>query len=729
MVIKFSPKKIYTVLKRNARFILWCTIAGFVAGILYALVMFQPVYKSSAGFLIKNSDRNVFSRGNSGQTGIFAENKKLISTQMEILQSNEFAGRIWKKVKSKNKLKIKDKKGIEKIKNAITFSNPANTDIINLTASWSGPEIANDIALAAVSAYQELNTVIETSKFSKNLKAVKKELQQNREELLQVRNKIKEFKKSNSVIDFNRESRDLTDQIRTLENKQQELTLAAASEVHKINTIAQNLGIKGYDIKNTASTGKFSDLSVKLDILQDELAGLSSKYTELHPEVKNIKSRIDRIEGQIHDQVRLNFGSNLNNKELQVSNPVNAGMMEVLINSKEKYAEIQAQKNKLTKVLNNLKQKRAEIPQREFVLTDYQQKETALERIVNNLRADQAELEVKEAGFAGDVVLIDRPVLPTSVAFPDRLELVMLIAMFSALLASLFTLTKEFGKNTYNDTDEIEKDLNTPVLGTIPWLERELYDEPDVMYAIEETASFYSLAYQKAVSSIRIKGDFLNKKAISFTSSESSKNRSTIIMNIAYSLSRTGQSVVVVDADFRTPSLGKEMGFEVSAKYSLAELLTVIGKDLQEKEDFDREKINPYVRSIPSVNDFFIIPNSGNVPDPCEFLYSDAFNCLIKGLKEKYDWVLIDVPPAIAVPDAVMAGLYVDGTIIITGLETNKNVLRKIYRQFETYNISVFGVIAREIQEKEAVFSNKYIKQMISRMMPHAENPSLEAKQ
>ncbi len=716
-MIKFSPKKIFATLKRNSKFMFIFTIAGIIAGILYACIIFKPAYKAQAKLLIKNPAQTAFVNYKNGTADISIEDRNFIFTQMEILKSEQLASKVWKKIKEKHNLNYKDREGIEKVKNAISVNNPGNTNVIKLTASWLKPEIAQAIALSAISAYRDLSIDIESG----DRLAVEKKLQQTQQELLKVRNKIKDFKKKNSTIDLEQEAKDLTARIMTLENKQQELDLAAATEAYKINTIARNLDIQDYDIKRTAAAGNIINLSSKLEALQDQLAGLSTKYTELHPDVKNIKSRIERLEGQIQNQLELSLGNKLKNNKLKVSDPVRVGMMEVLISSKEKYKQLQAQNQNLVRTLKELEQKRSEIPQRQFILKDYEQQEASLINIVNNLKSKQAELHIKEAEIPVSARILDSPAIPASVTFPGRLEVIMIVKFFFGLLASMFILTREYLKNSYSDAEEMEKDLNTPVLGVIPWLDIELYDEQDVMYAIEETASFYSLAYQKTVSGMRIKGDFRNNRAISFTSSEFSKNRSTIIMNIAYSLSRTGESVVVMDADFRTPSIGKDMNFDVNSKYSLAQLLALINKDIQETGGFDEEKINLYTRSIPNVNKFFIIPNSGNVADPCEFLYSQAFEYLVKTLKNKYDWVLIDSPPAMAVPDAFMAGRYADGTIIISGLETNKSVLRKIHRQFKDYNISVLGVIARELQEKEAIFSNKYIRQMINRLIPQNE--------
>ena len=58
---------------------------------------------------------------------------------------------------------------------------------------------------------------------------------------------------------------------------------------------------------------------------------------------------------------------------------------------------------------------------------------------------------------------------------------------------------------------------------------------------------------------------------------------------------------------------------------------------------------------------------------------------LIRILKKRFDWVFIDTPPVLAVPDAMAISSQTDGMIITTGLETKKQTLKKILKQFRSY--------------------------------------------
>ena len=376
--------------------------------------------------------------------------------------------------------------------------------------------------------------------------------------------------------------------------------------------------------------------------------------------------------------------------------------------------------------IGQLKSKKIQISQQQLTLNNIIQDEANWAKIVNTLKAKQIEANIRISGIVSNISFVDFPTASLYCAFPNRVQLITLFTIFGALFSIAGSIIMTIIKNTYDDVEQMEEELNSTVLGIIPWLDQEDYDESDMEFAFDEAASFYSLAYQKIISGMRIKGHNSNIKALAFTSSEFSKFRSTIIMNTAYSLNKTGQSVVVVDADFRTPSISQEFRLKITDKYNLSELLSEISREKRLLGCFNWEKLNYFIQEIPKTEKFYIIPNAGNVPDPCEFLHSLAFSELIQQLKKKFDWVLIDVPPALAVPDALTVGSSVDGMILVTGLETNKAVLRKIYKQFKNYNISIFGIVARELQIQETAVSNKYMKQLIARMMPQNENLLVE---
>jgi len=607
---------------------------------------------------------------------------------------------------------------------AVKVKNPVGTDVIEVTAKWQDPAIAKDIASEFVEAYIAINVEMSKKSIVRSQEAIDRELKNAEANLQEARNKIRQFREANSTVNIDAEAENIVMQAGSLESRYNEVLSSAGAARNRVNSIAGKLGLNWYNGINSVALGHNAtilELQSRLGQSQEELASLSSKYAQTHPAVVALNTRINQIKQGIKDHTKLTIGSNSTNNTLMISDPVRTSMMESLASSEAEYNGLMAQGGVLRSALANTLAQKSTLPLKQLVLSNLVQEETNWSNIFNALKSKQLEAEIRESGIISNINIIDKPLEAIYPAFPARVELVGLFTLLGMLLGAAGILFSYLAKDTYDDVDQIEEELKSPVLGVIPWLDKQTYNDPASLLALDDTASFYSLAYQKVISGLRIRGYNSGMKSFVFTSTEFSKGRSTVLMNIAYGLNRAGRSVVVVDADFRTPSIHREFGLKVNEQFNLCELLINITKEVKESGEFNWKYLSYFIQKLPEAPNLHIIPNIGNVSDPNEFLYSTTFNMLMEKLKEQYDWVLIDTPPALAVPDAATISSYSDGVILITGIETTRSILKKVNRLFSNYHIPVFGIIAREVLNNEAILSNSYIKQMISNMIPQGE--------
>ena len=146
-------------------------------------------------------------------------------------------------------------------------------------------------------------------------------------------------------------------------------------------------------------------------------------------------------------------------------------------------------------------------------------------------------------------------------------------------------------------------------------------------------------------------------KTILITSADSKDGRSTVCKNIGMAFAENGQSVIIIDCDFRNSSMHKL--FNIPNSYGLSELLT----EKVKLEDI----INNYSSNIS-------ILTTGEPPtNPSEILGSEKMDNLLKFLKEKYDLILIDSPPVELVTDAQILSTKVCGTIMVIMAEKTKS--------------------------------------------------------
>ena len=145
-------------------------------------------------------------------------------------------------------------------------------------------------------------------------------------------------------------------------------------------------------------------------------------------------------------------------------------------------------------------------------------------------------------------------------------------------------------------------------------------------------------------------------QVIVLTSAFPSEGKTTSSINLALSLTHTGSSVVLIEADLRRPKVAQYLEFSDMAK-GLSELIS-------SADEVSLRKIKGAIRKFDG-SELDVIP-AGKIPqNPAELLSSKKFDLLIDLLRKKYDYVIIDCPPILPVTDAAIVSTRADGALIV----------------------------------------------------------------
>lgn len=140
-------------------------------------------------------------------------------------------------------------------------------------------------------------------------------------------------------------------------------------------------------------------------------------------------------------------------------------------------------------------------------------------------------------------------------------------------------------------------------------------------------------------------------KTVLITSPGPREGKSTLALNLASVLAeKKKQSVLLLEADLRRPSLARELGLRLPSG-----LTQCTRSDLGLQSTI--YKIEPF--------GFYLFPAGKPTDNPAELLNSEWFAETMARLAESFDWVIIDSPPAIPVVDAVTLNRRADATIVV----------------------------------------------------------------
>lgn len=319
----------------------------------------------------------------------------------------------------------------------------------------------------------------------------------------------------------------------------------------------------------------------------------------------------------------------------------------------------------------------------ETTSTDPQAAYDVLQSVVRNYPAvaeyviGQTQLEV-----------IDESGVPTSPSNPKGLKAglkkgVIIGGAISLALMVLYALTR----NTVRDDQDLKSNLALQYLGPVPHIKQEKRTKE------KKKAALMGRGRDKAElgESMRtIRSHVLkevkdtNTKSIMITSTSAGEGKTTFAINLAISLSRHGETVIVIDSDLRNPSVASTLDVEV--KTSTAELLSTDVSMEEALIDIPEYKIQIVGGK----------PFEGNA---VELYGSEKFNEMINFFSKHADFVIVDAPPCGFLVDASTIAKKVDSAIFVVKQDYTRidRVLESVERLSET-GVNILGYILNDTQ-------------------------------
>jgi protein-tyrosine kinase len=159
-----------------------------------------------------------------------------------------------------------------------------------------------------------------------------------------------------------------------------------------------------------------------------------------------------------------------------------------------------------------------------------------------------------------------------------------------------------------------------------------------------------SEAYRVLRTNIQFSGFDRTVKVILVTSSEPEEGKTTTVSNLAVTFAQSGNKVILIDADLRKPMIHKIFG--LAGRRGLTNAII----------DYDnyRDYINENVFNNLDILTCGIIP-----PNPSEILSSNVMKKLMERVRDDYDYVFIDSPPAGTVTDAAVISTIADTSLLV----------------------------------------------------------------
>ncbi len=266
-------------------------------------------------------------------------------------------------------------------------------------------------------------------------------------------------------------------------------------------------------------------------------------------------------------------------------------------------------------------------------------------------------VEVAISTAAGQVAAaapLDEAPLVTRRKSPNVIYMGVLGVLFGMLAGIGIAFVRDAMDHKVRSARQLEEELGLATYASIPAFssvrrkDRKHHRGP--LVSVDAPRSVIAEAYRSLRANIRFASVEKQLRAIAITSALSGEGKTVTTLNLATALAQGGSRVVVIDADMRRSMVHTYMGADRAP--GLTEIL------LQEARWRDALQRT-------SVEGFDIVTAGRHHDSPAFLLDSKTFQQLLAELREEYEYVLLDMPPVLAVADAAPFFASLDGVLLL----------------------------------------------------------------
>jgi len=316
------------------------------------------------------------------------------------------------------------------------------------------------------------------------------------------------------------------------------------------------------------------------------------------------------------------------------------------------------------------------------------------------------QLDVARAGTVGNVRIVDPAVVDTARPVKPRKPLIVLVGtLLGGFLAVGLVFLQRIMNPGIEDPAQIEE-LGLPVYAAIPLstakdllvtdrirnrsgrVRRDAgFDKRQHLLAVNAPADLAVEAIRSLRTSLHFAMLEAKNNILTISGPCPAVGKTFVSANLAAVIAQAGQKVLVIDADMRKGTLHKVLG--TTPADGLSDVLA------------GKVTVDEAIKPAPGVEGMDYMVRGDIPPNPSELLMHPRFGELLATLAARYDMVIVDTPPILAVTDAAIVARHAGSNLLVTrfGVNQPKEILLT-KKRFEQNGVTVKGAIFNAVEKR-----------------------------
>ena len=290
-----------------------------------------------------------------------------------------------------------------------------------------------------------------------------------------------------------------------------------------------------------------------------------------------------------------------------------------------------------------------QLPEDQQELIKIKRKYDLSDNIYTTFLQKRSEADIVKAANLSDIHFIDPAKDVGGGLIGPKTSVNYVLALFLGILIPLIVvLIIFFINNSIQNTEELSNLTNIPLIGVIG-----VNRDKTALAVYNKPKSALSESFRAIRSSLQFlykKQNVDGAKTLMITSSVSGEGKTFCSINIATVFALSEKKTVIVGLDFRKPKLFEE--FNLNNDKGVVNYLI-------------NESSVDEITNATEISFLDVILSGPIPPNPAELIISERLGDLMRELKQKYDYIILDTPPVGLVSDALELDQYCDVTLYI----------------------------------------------------------------
>ena len=727
-------KEIYFLILKHKNIFLSSIILCFFSTLIYIFTVF-PTYESNGSIIIedpKNDVSNIFEVG-------LGKTKNFIENETEILKSRTTSEEVIKKIyKSGDSFYILQNKTNENnffkslfnndyyienmiltdsllsefsdyLRSTMIITNSRDTDVLKISIQSKDAEEASILVNTIIDVYKERDLNWATGEMQHLKQFLNEQLSIKEIELTNIEEQLKNFQESKKIFSINDNYTLLLNELRQLEsnyyNFEAEINILESRKKYMYNKLSQDEKGLAKSLANTINS-RLNALRIEIASKEAELITTVNQHGENHSAVLSIKGKLQRLKSKLQDETN-DFISN----GVSVSDPLlyRQEIMDSLIKVESIIPNLESKKIEYKKLIDEYENQLSDLPEKVLEYTRLERVRNIQSETYSFMRQKLEEARINEASKIGKIRIVDHAVANYLPVKPNKKLFLLLSIILGAFIGIGIIGIIEFFDNTIKSIEQIER-RGYSLLGVIPSIGGKSTRKKTKKYIAqnknldkierrlithEDPKSPVSEAYRALRTSLMYTKSNENCRVLLVSSAGPGEGKTTTIANLAITYANLGKKTILIDSDLRKPVIHNI--FKLDKSPGLTSFLS------------DNEKDENKIIHSTNVNNLDVITSGIIPPNPSELLDSHKLEDLLIKLKSKYDVILFDTPPLIAVTDAFVLMKYITQFIlVIRAGVTERMALDRVMINVRQSGFNETGVVLNALEESHSYGAGYY---------------------